>query len=69
MATEEETLTITQAIQEAIRSSGLSRREIGRRAGVHHDVVARFVAGQRGIRGVAIDRLAEALNLHLVDKN
>ncbi len=57
--------TISDQIRRAIETSGLSRYEICRRAGVDQATMSRFMARKRGVNTTTLDRLAEVLNLVL----
>jgi DNA-binding phage protein len=56
---------LTQALRDALRSSGESMYQIAQEAGVSQIVVSRFLSGERDIRMATADRLAQALGLEL----
>lgn len=58
-------MTITEQLRTAIANSGMTYRELGRRADVPHASISRFVRRDRDLRGEQIDRLCAALNLRL----
>ena len=60
-------LTISDQLRELIRDGRLSVVEISRAAEVDPGVIHRFLSGQRSITFTTADRLAEVLNLRLVE--
>jgi ribosome-binding protein aMBF1 (putative translation factor) len=56
---------LSQALRDALRTSGKSMYQIAQDAGVSQIVVSRFLAGERDIRMATADKLAEALGLKL----
>jgi|SRR6516162_6453715 hypothetical protein len=56
---------LSEALQEALRSSAKSTEQIARETGVSQIVVSQFLAGKRDIRMATADKLAEALGLGL----
>lgn len=56
---------LSQALREALRTSGKSMYQIAQDAGVSQIVVSRFLSGERDIRMATADKLAEALGLML----
>lgn len=56
---------LSQALRDALRSSGKSMYQIAQDAGVSQIVVSRFLSGERDIRMATADKLAEALGLML----
>jgi hypothetical protein len=52
-------------LSQALRASDRSIDQIAQDAGVSQIVVSRFVAGERDIRMITADKLAEALGLKL----
>jgi len=65
MAKSRDTLTVTETLRKAIADSGLSGREVARRAGVDDRLIARFIKGERSLRGTTIDAVCSALGLRL----
>lgn len=57
---------LSQALRDALRTSGRSTDEISKIAGVSAIVVARFLSGQGDIRMATADKLAETLGLKVV---
>jgi len=57
--------SVTQALKEAIRQSGLSDRRLGMLTGIHRQSIGRFMAGQTGLRLDQIDTLAKFFKLEL----
>jgi len=53
----------SRALQQAIRESGLSLREIARRADLDIGIVSRFVSGQRAVTVGTAHTIAKALGL------
>lgn len=66
MPTKTSPARVSDQIREAIASRGLSSYAVAKAAGVNDSVVARFMAGQRGISSESLDALAAALGLRLV---
>ncbi len=58
--------TISKALADAIRRSGLSLRAIELQTGVARAQVSRFVNGERSLTLPAVDALAKLLGLELV---
>lgn len=59
-------MTVSDALREAIRQSGLSLNEIEKRSGVDHGALSRFLNANRTLTLPAVDKLAETLGLELV---
>jgi plasmid maintenance system antidote protein VapI len=59
--------TISDQLRDSIRDSGLSVRELGKRADVDAGMIHRFLADERGLTTPSVDRLAEALGLRLAE--
>jgi transcriptional regulator with XRE-family HTH domain len=57
---------IRERIQDAIRSTGLSQREVARIAGVDETLISWFVRGQREMTFKTIDQLMAGLGLEIV---
>jgi transcriptional regulator with XRE-family HTH domain len=55
---------VTKQLRAAMKESGLSLNELGRRSGVAVANVSRFMAGS-GLRGDSIDKLCGVLGLEL----
>jgi len=56
---------LSQALRDALRTSGKSMYQIAQDAGVSQIVLSRFLSGERDIRMATADKLAEALGLML----
>lgn len=56
---------LQEALRAAVRRSGLSRRELARRAGVGVGAVSRLADGERGVTLDTAERLAKVLGLAL----
>jgi transcriptional regulator with XRE-family HTH domain len=52
--------------REAIRASGESLQELGRRSGVKADRLSRFLRGERGLSLDAVEDICKTLGLRLV---
>ena len=59
-------MPISDILRQAVLDSGLSLRELGRRAQVDASVMVRFANGQRSLTLPSADRLAVVLGLRLV---
>lgn len=57
---------LAKQLRDAIRKSGLSENELGRRSGVSQSTINRFVRG-RDIQLGSVQRLCEALGLDYLD--
>jgi transcriptional regulator with XRE-family HTH domain len=57
--------TFSEALKEAIRSSGTSRYAIARETGLSQSLLCRFPQGTRGLSLESIDRLMDALGLEI----
>ena len=55
----------SERLRGAIRRSGLSQNEIGRRAGIDPGIVNRFLHGTRGLTLATAEKVAAALGLKL----
>ena len=60
-----EVMTMSDQVREAILDSHLSRYEIGKRSGVDHALLCRFMAGTRGISLKTLEQLAPILGISL----
>lgn len=60
---------LADQLREAVRMSPHTRREIAKAAGIHETTLSKFMSGDRGMSLDAIERLAEALRLRLVEKD
>ena len=61
-------IMVTDALREAIQKrteNGETIYMIAKNTGVDHGVIARFVRGERQLRGDTIDKLCEYLGLNL----
>ncbi len=61
-------LAISQQIRRLIESSGMSRYEIARQAGIEQSVLSRFMSGERGLTTLTLDRLGELFDLEIVQR-
>lgn len=68
MAKDSDNLTVTERLIAEMWQSGVSVREIGRRSGVNHASLTRFVNGDRGLSVQSINALAKALGLQLTKR-
>jgi len=59
---------LTDALKRAITESGMSMKALAKAAGVQRMSISRFMDGQRSLRLVAADRLAEYLGLALTKR-
>ena len=67
MSTTSETSTsVTDQLRRAIAESELSRYEIARQSGIQQSALSRFLAGERGLWTVTLDRLFPVLGLTIV---
>jgi transcriptional regulator with XRE-family HTH domain len=57
---------IRERLQEAIRGTGLTQREVSRVTGIDEGLISRFVRGQREMSFKTIDQLLDALGLEIV---
>jgi plasmid maintenance system antidote protein VapI len=57
---------ISDVLEQAIRDSRLSLRELSRQAGIHSPSLVRFLKGERGLNLDTADRVAKLLGLRLV---
>ena len=57
---------ITERIQEAIRSGGMSRYAISKATGVDQALLCRFLKGQSSMSFATADRILDALELEIV---
>ena len=58
-------LTLHSALQQQIKASGLSKRELARRAGVRPELLSRLNV-QRGSDTRTLEKIADALNFDIV---
>ena len=58
--------SIAESLKQAIRDSGRSVYQVSKDSGIAQIVIARFLSGERDIRMATADKLARALNLHLM---
>ena len=59
--------TLTAQLRDEIRDSGMSVRELGKKADVDDGMIHRFLSDERGLTTATVDRLALVLGLKLVD--
>ena len=57
---------ITERIQEAIRSGGMSRYAISKATGIDQALLCRFLKGQSSLSFETVDKLMDALGLEIV---
>jgi transcriptional regulator with XRE-family HTH domain len=57
---------IRERLQEAIRGTGLTQREVSRIARIDEGLISRFVRGHREMSFKTIDQLLDALGLEIV---
>ena len=57
--------SFSDEIRDAVRDSGRTRNSLCVQLGINPSTMHRFVHGQCGISVKALDRLAEALDLHV----
>jgi transcriptional regulator with XRE-family HTH domain len=58
--------SLSEQLRLAIQNSGETVYQIAKKAGVKHDVVARFLYGDRDVRLETASKIAEALKMELV---
>lgn len=58
--------SVSEALKQAIETSGLTVYEIAKRAKVSQIVISRFLSGARDIRLATADKLSRVLGLELV---
>jgi transcriptional regulator with XRE-family HTH domain len=56
---------IREQIQQAVRETGLSQREVSRVTGLDETMLSRFNRGQRELTFQSIDRLLDRLGLEI----
>jgi transcriptional regulator with XRE-family HTH domain len=59
---------LVQTLRERIRASGESLNELGKRAGIDHSRLSRFMSKKRSLTLGAAGRLCEVLGLELVER-
>jgi DNA-binding phage protein len=57
---------ITERIQEAIRSGGMSRYAISRATGIDQGLLCRFLKGQSSLSFETADKVLDALGLEIL---
>lgn len=57
--------TFSDEVRDAVDRDGRTPHGLATAAGISPAVISRFLAGQRGITSDTLDRLAEAMGLHL----
>jgi DNA-binding phage protein len=57
---------ITERIQEAIRSGGMSRYAISKATGINQGLLCRFLKGQSSLSFKTADKVLDALGLEVV---
>lgn len=58
--------TFSDELRHAIERSGLSRYELCKRIDLSQSALSRFMSGEQGISLEVVDRVAAALDLHVV---
>ena len=66
-ATKKEARPVSAQLRDEIRDSGMSVRELGKKADVDDGIIHRFLSDERGLTTATVDRLALVLGLKLVD--
>lgn len=61
-------LGLSEQVRRAALRSGMGVTELARKAQVHGSSMSRFLAGKRGLRLAALDRLADALDLKVAPR-
>src|SRR5262245_12854455 len=61
----QQSITVVEQLQDAVRGSGLSLHELGRRTGVSEGQLSRFLRGQRTLTLPAAARVCSYLGLAL----
>lgn len=61
--------TFSDSIRLAIDQSGMTRYEISKRTGVEQSALSRFMSGERGLSTSTLDKVAELLNLEVVQRS
>lgn len=62
-------MSITEKLKEAIVNSGMSQRQICKRAGIQGSILSRFLSGERStLRVATLEKLATVLKLNLVEE-
>lgn len=60
--------SISEAVRDALNRSGWGIRALSRETGIDHAQLSRFAAGTRALGQANLDRLADALNLEVVER-
>ena len=60
--------TLSESLREAIRSSSMSVYRLAKEAGVAPAVITRFLKGERDLRLATVEKIAEVLQLELVQR-
>ena len=60
--------TIRQAITDRVESTGFGVRELARAAQMNPSQLSRYIRGGADLRGQSIDRLLDALGLHVAPR-
>jgi transcriptional regulator with XRE-family HTH domain len=61
--------TLSESLREAIRTSGLTVYRLAKLAGTAPAVITRFLRGERDLRLSTVEKIAEVLNLTLVQRS
>lgn len=61
--------SISGALREAIKESGLTCYAISKRSGVAESALSRFMSGERSLSLDTVERLADVLGAELVVRN
>ena len=57
---------LTERIQEAIRSGGMSRYAISKATGIDQALLCRFLKGQSSLTLISVDKVLDTLDLEIV---
>ncbi len=60
--------TLSESLREAIRNSPMSVYRLAKEAGVAPAVITRFLKGERDLRLATVEKIAEVLQLELVQR-
>ena len=60
------TATLTEQLHWFLKNCGTTPFEVARQTGIHHTTLYRFLNGKRTLSFDALNKLAKALNLRLI---